>query len=90
MTPPAARHRGRHPGKGAGLCIHILAALVMWAWEKLMPVPAQNDIDPRQALWITREVMLDVFAGQHPLILPPRKGAIAGFLLRNWVADRLD
>lgn len=50
-------------------------------------------IDPveiEQALWVTREEMLDVFAGQHALILPPRKGAIAGFLLRNWLADRLD
>ena len=50
-------------------------------------------IDPteiEQALWITREELLDVMAGQHPDILPPRKGAIAGFLLRNWLADRLD
>ena len=50
-------------------------------------------IDPdeiEEALWITREEMLDVMARQHPRILPPRHGAIAGFLLRNWLADRLD
>ena len=50
-------------------------------------------IDPveiEEALWVTREEMLAVMARQHPRILPPRHGAIAGFLLRNWLADRLD
>ena len=43
-----------------------------------------------EALWISREDMLTVMAGDHPVIRPPRHGAIAGFLLRNWLADRLD
>lgn len=50
-------------------------------------------IDPIElddALWVTREEMADVFAGQHPKILPARRGAIAHFLLENWLADRLD
>lgn len=50
-------------------------------------------IDPTEiedARWVTREEMADVFAGQHPDILPARKGAIAHFLLENWLADRLD
>lgn len=50
-------------------------------------------IDPveiEQALWISREDMVGVFAGQHATILPPRTGAIAQFLLANWLADRLD
>ena len=50
-------------------------------------------IDPTEiedALWVTREDMADVFAGQHPTINPTRKGAIAHFLLENWLADRLD
>jgi NAD+ diphosphatase len=34
--------------------------------------------------------MLEAFAGQHPTLKPARKGAIAHFLLRNWLADRLD
>ena len=57
---------------------------------------ALNDditIDPEEiedACWVTREEMADVFAGQHPKILPARKGAIAHFLLENWLADRLD
>ena len=50
-------------------------------------------IDPveiEDALWVSREEMMDVFASKHPKILPARKGAIAHFLLENWLADRLD
>lgn len=50
-------------------------------------------LDPEElqdALWISREELLAVFAGQHPRINPPRKGAIAEFLMRNWLADRLE
>ncbi len=50
-------------------------------------------VDPQEiedALWVTREDMLTVFSGQHPKLKPARKGAIAHFLLRNWLADRLD
>ncbi|KIN65365.1 Hydrolase [Sulfitobacter noctilucae] len=51
------------------------------------------NVDPveiEDALWVTREEMMDVFAGEHPQILPARKGAIAHFLLENWLADTLD
>ena len=50
-------------------------------------------IDPveiEDALWVTREEMMEVFAGNHPRILPARKGAIAHFLLENWLADTLE
>ena len=50
-------------------------------------------IDPveiEDARWVSREEMADVFAGQHPEINPARPGAIAHFLLENWLADRLD
>lgn len=43
-----------------------------------------------QALWVTREDLVLVLGGQHPTIRPPRRGAIAEFILRNWLADRLD
>jgi len=51
------------------------------------------NIDPAEiedALWVTREDMMEVFAGRHPTILPARKGAIAHFLLENWLADLVD
>ena len=50
-------------------------------------------IDPveiEDALWVSREDMMEVFAGNHATILPARKGAIAHFLLENWLADTLD
>ena len=50
-------------------------------------------IDPVEiddAMWLTREDVLTAFAGEHPFLAPARKGAIAHFLLRNWLADSLD
>ena len=50
-------------------------------------------IDPveiEDAMWVTREEMMDVFAGNHATILPARRGAIAHFLLENWLADTLE
>ena len=50
-------------------------------------------LDPAEledARWITRGEMAEVFAGRHPTIRRPRNGAIAGFLLYHWVADRLE
>lgn len=49
-------------------------------------------IDPGEiedAIWFTREDIMQAFAGQHPFLLPARKGAIAHFLLHNWLADSL-
>ncbi|WP_146586923.1 NAD(+) diphosphatase [Puniceibacterium confluentis] len=51
------------------------------------------NIDPveiEDARWVTREELALAFAGEHPEILPARNGAIAHFLLRNWLADTLD
>ncbi|MBV2358689.1 NAD(+) diphosphatase [Thalassococcus sp. CAU 1522] len=50
-------------------------------------------LDPNEledALWVTREAVAEAFAGRARHFLPARKGAIAHFLLRNWLADRLD
>ena len=49
-------------------------------------------VDPAEledARWVSREDVARAFAGQHPDILPARKGAIAHFLLSAWLADRL-
>jgi NAD+ diphosphatase len=42
------------------------------------------------ALWLSREEVMQALAGTHPRMRAPRQGAIAGFLMRMWVADRLD
>jgi NAD+ diphosphatase len=50
-------------------------------------------VDPHEiedARWMSREEILAAFAGEHPHVLPARKGAVAHFLLQNWLADRLD
>ncbi|MEP5152937.1 NAD(+) diphosphatase [Planktotalea sp.] len=50
-------------------------------------------IDPNEledAMWVSREDMMLAFAGEHPKILPARKGAIAHFILKHWLEDRLD
>lgn len=50
-------------------------------------------LDPAEiedAFWISREELLEVFSGTSDRMLPPREGAIATFLLRNWLADQLD
>ncbi|WP_425099522.1 NAD(+) diphosphatase [Tropicibacter sp. S64] len=56
-------------------------------------VTEEIKVDPVElddARWISREELADVFAGQRTDMLPARSGAIAHFLLRNWLADRLD
>ena len=50
-------------------------------------------IDPAEledALWVSREDLLEIMSGVHPRINPSRKGAIAQFLIANYLADRLD
>lgn len=50
-------------------------------------------LDPEEledALWVTREEVLSMFAGTHPTMRAPRHGAIAGHLMYLWLADRLD
>lgn len=51
------------------------------------------DIDPKEiedARWFSRAEIMQAFAGEHPVLKPARKGAIAHFLLENWLADTLD
>ncbi|ETX15475.1 NUDIX hydrolase [Roseivivax halodurans JCM 10272] len=49
-----------------------------------------DPVEIEEALWLSREELADAFAGTHPKVWPARDGAIARFLLRNWLADRLD
>lgn len=49
-----------------------------------------DPVELEAALWVSREELLQVMAGQHPVIRPPRQGAIAQFLMTAWLADTLD
>ena len=42
------------------------------------------------AEWVSQEDMMDVYARPESEGGRPREGAIADFLIRNWLADRLD
>jgi len=49
-------------------------------------------IDPAEietAMWVSREAVMQAFAGAHPRILPARNGAIAHLLLRNCMQDQI-
>jgi len=48
----------------------------------------RNELD--DAVWVTREEMMDVYAGNTDRMKPSRKGAIAHFLIWHWLADRLE
>ncbi|MGR3494413.1 NAD(+) diphosphatase [Citreimonas sp.] len=49
-----------------------------------------DPVELDDARWVSREELTDVFAGTRTDMVPAREGAIAHFLLRNWLADRLD
>lgn len=50
-------------------------------------------LDPAEvedALWLSREDVVQVLTGLHPKVWPARRGSIAQFILDGWLADRLD
>ena len=49
-----------------------------------------DPVEIEHALWVSRETLVDVFAGRHPVIRPSRRGSIAHALLLDWLADRHD
>jgi NAD+ diphosphatase len=48
-----------------------------------------DETELADARWVSREEMVQVFAGTHPEMGEPRKGAIAHSLLHAWLSDRL-
>ncbi len=66
------------------------ASLMVGCWGEATATEIR--LDPNEledARWITREHMAQIFAGEDSEILPARKGAIAHFLIENWLADSL-
>lgn len=49
-----------------------------------------DPVELEDAIWVSREELLSVFAGEHPRLKAARNGAIAQFLMQHWLADRLD
>lgn len=50
----------------------------------------RDPVELEDAIWMTREELVAVLAGRHATVKGAREGAIAHFLIRNWLADRLD
>ncbi|MBL9047588.1 MAG: NAD(+) diphosphatase [Tabrizicola sp.] len=71
-----------------------------WPFPASLMIAARTEAEAREitidpveleaARWVTREDLVTILAGRHFEIRPFRKGAIAEFILRNWLADRLD
>ena len=60
------------------------------AAEALDEAITVDPVELEDAQWVSREDMVTVLSGGHSRLRPPRRGAIAEFLIRNWLADRLD
>ena len=41
------------------------------------------------ALWVSKEQMLEVFSGNNKFIYPAREGSIAHFLIKNWLSGNI-
>ncbi|MBS9717419.1 NAD(+) diphosphatase [Pseudohalocynthiibacter aestuariivivens] len=66
-------------------------SLMFGCWGEALNRAIVIDLDEiEEAMWVSREEMMKAFAGDHPVLKPARKGAIAHFILSNWLADRLD
>ena len=67
------------------------ASLMMGcAGEALSTKITLDPVELEDALWVSRERLLNVFAGKDNDIRPARNGAIAKFLMQAWLADGLD
>ncbi|MCL4674473.1 MAG: NAD(+) diphosphatase [Pararhodobacter sp.] len=70
-----------------------------WAWPNSLMLgfvaQARDEaitLDPAEledAIWISREEMVDVVAGLHPTIRRPRSGAIAHELITRWLSGEI-
>ncbi|HEY0212979.1 MAG TPA: NAD(+) diphosphatase [Paenirhodobacter sp.] len=55
--------------------------------QGLTPDIIIDPVEIEDALWVSRERLAAILAGTDPVIHAPRQGAIAGWMLRQWLAD---
>ena len=48
-----------------------------------------DPVEMADAKWLTRTEAMHMLAGTHPDIAPPRRGAIAGHLIEQWVSGKV-
>lgn len=71
-----------------------------WPYPSSLMIGCRGDalntditIDPQEledALWLSREQVMATLSGESDVIKPARRGAIAHFLLTNWLAGTLE
>ncbi|MEL6640494.1 MAG: NAD(+) diphosphatase [Pseudomonadota bacterium] len=67
------------------------ASLMFGCWGEAETEDITLDpVELEDAIWVSRADMHTVFDGQHPKMNAARKGAIAHFLLDNWLRNTLD
>ncbi|WP_101067586.1 NAD(+) diphosphatase [Roseovarius salinarum] len=99
-TPEAAVRREVMEEAGIDVGRVRYLASQPWAFPSSLMIGCHGEalsreitLDPEEledAMWVSREQVLASLAGTHPMLKAAREGAIAHFLLRNWLADTLD
>lgn len=67
------------------------ASLMLGAWANADST--EITLDPAEledAMWLTRQEVLDVQLGRNPKVKAGRKGAIAQYLIQEWLSGRID
>ncbi|MEL7026377.1 MAG: NAD(+) diphosphatase [Pseudomonadota bacterium] len=47
-----------------------------------------DPVEIEDAIWVPREEMAEILLGTHPTVNPPRKGAVARFMVEAWLQDQ--
>lgn len=99
-TPEAAVRREVFEEAGVRVGKVNYIASQPWAFPSNLMIGCHGEaettaitIDPEEiedARWVTREDVMLAFSGDHPDIKPARKGSIAHFMMRKWLANDLD
>jgi NAD+ diphosphatase len=66
------------------------SSLMIGCWGDATSTQIQLDENELEdALWVSKEDIIDVLCGNTGDILPSRKGSIAQFLIENWIKDSI-
>ncbi len=64
------------------------ASLMIGCWGRALSESITLDpVELEDAIWVTRQDMMEIIAGNNPAMKPARYGAIARFLLDRWLSD---
>ncbi len=64
-------------------------SLMLGTWARAQSTVITRDDELEDARWFSREEILRAWHGAHPDLLPAREGAIAHYMIGQWLAGRL-